>query len=73
MDYYGEDGSGYKAPLTPDERDFLRLIQFSAWRMARLVAEEAPDQAERFVDYVREELRRVRNEKRPAGLVNKKK
>ncbi len=73
MDYYGDDGSGYYPPLTQDERDFIRLIQYSAWRMARTVADHAPDHGERFIDYLREELRRVRNEKRPAGLVIKKK
>ena len=66
-DYY----SGY-SQLTPDEQTFLRLAQYSTWKMTRLLAEFHPEAGERLVDYLREELRRVKKEKRPAGLVTKK-
>lgn len=71
-EYYGDDGT-FGASLTQDERDFIRLIRYSTWRMARTVAEQAPEYGDRFIEYLREELRRVRNEKRPAGLVKPKK
>lgn len=70
MDYDYYDTGYYK--LSQEEQDFLRLIQYSTWRMARVLAEQKPELAERVVDYLREELRRVKNEKRPAGLVTKK-
>ena len=71
MDYYGEDSSYYH--LTNDEKEFLRMLKETTWRMARTVADQAPEHGERFIDYLREELRLARREKRPAGLVKNKK
>lgn len=71
MDYYDD---GYVGPrLSAEELDFLRMIRFMTWRMARVVAENDPEHGERFIDYLREELRRVRNQSFSAGLAKPKK